>query len=323
MNGRGKLEIVAPGDYPRQIQGSPQTERLAPYGDVTLFTDVAPTMEEQIERVRGAQVILNTRSSSRWPGDALRQLPELRVISVCAVGTDNIDLNVASELGIAVCNLPGWTAPVVAEHTIALMFAAAKRAAFHTAELKAGRWKIEEAVYLKGKTLGVIGTGTIGGLVAETARALGMRVIAWTFNPSRQRAEELGVEYVDLEDLLRESDVVTLHPRLTDQTRGMLGRGEFKMMKPGAILVNCGRGQMVDTAALVDALNSGHLGGAALDVFDPEPLPADHPLLACRQVVLTPHMADQTPEGLELLNKGVVENVIAFLEGRPQNLVQP
>ena len=148
-----------------------------------------------------------------------------------------------------------------------------------------------------------------------------MRCLAWTYNPSPQRAAELGVEFVELDQLLRESDVVSLHVRLSDESREMIGSRELALMKPGAILINAGRGELVATDALVDSLNSGHLAGAGLDVFDNEPLPHDHPILTCEQVVLTPHIADQTPEGIELLNEGAVSNVIAFLDGRPQNVV--
>ena len=315
------IGFVVPGDDPPQLQGSSHLDRLAPYGEVELFTDLSANMDEQMERVRGAQVILNTRGSVKWPAEALRALPELRMISVCSIGTDNIDVAVASELGIVVSNQPGRTAGVVAEHTIGLMFAVAKLAAFQTTELRAGRWGRAEAILLQGKTLGVIGTGNIGREVARLGNALGMKVIAWTFSPSAGRARDIGVEFVELDDLFRRSDVVTPHLRLTDDTRGMIGRHEIGLMKPGSVLVNCGRGELVDTSALVEALNSGHLAGAALDVFDVEPLPPDHPILSCEQVVLTPHMADQTPEGIELLNEGVVDNAIAFLEGRPQNVV--
>ena len=126
---------------------------------------------------------------------------------------------------------------------------------------------------------------------------------------------------MDLDELLRRADVVSLHVRLSDESRGMIGRRELALMKEGAILINGARGEIVDTQALVEALNSGHLAGAGLDVFDQEPLPPDHPILSCEQVVLTPHMADQTPEGIEALNEGAVDNVIAFIEGRPRNVV--
>jgi D-3-phosphoglycerate dehydrogenase len=201
------------------------------------------------------------------------------------------------------------------------MLAAAQRAHIQTAELKAGRWTGMDNVYLRGKTLGVIGTGAIGSAMARLGAAIGMDVIAWTFAPTPARAAELGVRYVALDELLRTADVVSLHVRLTPESRGLLGPGELALMKPGAILVNTARGPVVDTEALVAALHAGRIGGAALDVFDTEPLPPGHPLLACQQVVLTPHNADQTPEGMDLLNAGVVDNVIAFLEGRPQNVV--
>ena len=148
-----------------------------------------------------------------------------------------------------------------------------------------------------------------------------MEVIAWTFHPSSDRAKKLGVRFVELDTLLKTADVVSLHVALTDDTREMIGKTELEKMKTGALLLNGARGAVVDTDALVDALNSGHVGGAGIDVYEEEPTPPDHPLLACEQVVLTPHCADMTPEGVDLLNSGAVENVIAFLEGQTQNAV--
>ena len=155
----------------------------------------------------------------------------------------------------------------------------------------------------------------------RSGRGLGMRVVAWTFHPSDERAATLGVEYMKLDQLLRESDVVSLHLKLTPDSQDMIGRRELELMKPGALLVNTGRGGLLDTAALIVALRSGHLAGAALDVYTTEPISPDDPLLECDQVILTPHNADQTPEGMDLLNEGVTDNVLAFLEGRPQNVV--
>ena len=318
-----RLKIVVPGDAPPQVQGSSHLDRLEPYGDLTLYTDRPATMDEQLARVEGAQVIINTRGAVKWFRDALEQLPDLRLIATCSIGTDMVDLEAAKERGVVVCNQPGKIAPYVAEHIIGLMFAAAKRAAFQTAELKAGRWGLRQNIYLQGKTIGVIGTGNTGAEVARIANTLGMRVIAWTYNPSPERAAAMGVEFVELDDLLRESDVVSIQVRLSDDSREMLGQREFGLMKSGAIFVNGGRGELVNTGALVEALNSGHLAGAGLDVFDQEPLPPDHPILSCEQVVLTPHIADQTPEGVESLNEGCVTNVIAFLEGSPQNVANP
>ena len=317
------MKFVVPGDHPPQIQGSAHLERLKPHGDVVVYTDRPSTMEEQLERVRGAQVIMNTRGAVKWPREALKALPDLRMIATCSIGTDMIDVEAASELGIVVSNQPGKIAPIVAEHIIGLMFAVAKRVGFQTAELKGGRWTLIQNVFLQGKTLGLIGTGNVGREVARLANALGMRVIAWTFNPSPERAVELRVEYVELDDLLRESDVVSIQVRLGDDSRGMIGRRELGLMKRGALFINCGRGELVDTDALVESLNSGHLAGAGVDVYDVEPLPPSHPILSCQQVVLTPHIADQTPEGVESLNEGAVTNVLAFLEGKPRNVVTP
>ena len=321
MAAKKRLTFVVPGDDPVQIQGSPHLDRLQPYGEVVLFPDRPVTADEKVRRAKDADVIINTRGAVTWPSEALRELPKLRMITTCSIGTDSIDVAAATGLGIVVCNQPGRTAGVVAEHILGLMFAVAKRAAFQTAELKAGRWTRMENMYLRGKTLGIVGTGNVGSELAQLANALGMDVVAWTFHPTVDRAEKLRVRFVSLDELLRRSDFVSLNVRLSDETRGIIGERELNLMKVGALLVNGGRGALVDDAALVDALDSGHLAGAALDVYDVEPLPPDHPILSCAQVVLTPHMADQTPEGIELLNEGSVDNVIAWLAGRPQNVV--
>ena len=321
MNTAERLKIVVPGDNPPQIQGSPHLERLEPYGDVTLHTDRPETLEQKINRAADADILMNTRGIVTWPAEALRELSKLRMITTCSIGTDMIDLEVAKELGIVVSNQPGRTAPVVAEHAFGLMFAVAKRAAFMTASVKVGEWPRLDSFYLQGKTLGIVGTGNIGAEMARLGRAVGMNVIAWTFNPSPDRATELGVRYVERDELLKTADVVSIHVKLTDDSRHLIGKAEFEQMKQNALLINCARGEVVDTDALVEALNSGHLGGAGIDVYDEEPPSANHPLLNCEHVVLTPHCADMTPEGVELLNEGAVDNVIAFLEGHPKNVV--
>ena len=316
-----RLKVVVPGDNPPQIQESPHLDRLAPYADVVLYANHCTSAEEKLERADDAEIIINSRGMVTWPAEVLHQLPRLRLISTCSIGTDMIDLEAAKERGITVSNQPGRTAPVVAEHAFGLMFAIAKRAAFFTESMRAGRWPRMDHVYLHGKTLGIIGTGNIGAEMARLGSAIGMNVIAWTYNPSLERAEQLGVKFVSLDELLCTADVVSIHAKLTDDSRGLIGKQQFESMKPNSLLVNVARGPIVDTNALVDALHCGHLAGAAIDVFDQEPIPADHPLLGCEQVVLTPHCADMTPEGVDLLNEGAVDNVIAFLQGRPQNVV--
>tara|TARA_B100001250_G_scaffold110675_1_gene93408 strand:+ start:1566 stop:2531 length:966 start_codon:yes stop_codon:yes gene_type:complete len=315
------LRIVIPGDDPIQIGGSPHLERLKIHGDVVVYDKRPENKEEQIERVKDAQIIINSRGVVTWREEHFQHLPDLSMIATCSIGTDMIDLASAKKRGIVVSNQPGRTAPVVAEHMFGLMFSLAKRAHFQTSELKNGRWTRQMNVMLQKKVLGIIGTGAIGAEMARLGRAIGMEVVAWTFNPSLRRAEELGVRFVDLEELLQLSDVVSLHVKLTPDSHHLISVDELKKMKKTALLLNGARGDVLDLDALCKCLNAGDLSGAGLDVFPEEPLPPNHPILACDQIVLTPHAADQTPEGVELLNGGAVENVLSFIQGDPKNNV--
>ncbi len=316
-----RLKIVVPGDDPPQIQSSPHLERLAPYGDVVLYTDRPITSAEKVNRAKEADILINSRGMVNWTTPVLRQLPKLQMITTCSIGTDMIDLQVAKELGVVVCNQPGRTAPVVAEHAFGLMFALAKRTAFHTAETKAGRWNRIDNIFLRNKILGIVGTGNTGSEMIKLGQAIGMDVIAWTFHPSQEKADRLGIQYVSFEQLLQTADVISLHVKLTDESRHLIDKQELELMKQGALLINCARGEVVQTDALVEALNAGRLSGAGIDVYDQEPPPSDYPLLTCKQVILTPHCADMTPEGVDLLNQGAVNNIIAYLEGHPENIV--
>ena len=294
---------------------------LEAVADLNIFPTRANSFDVQIDRAQGATAIINSRSYLEWRSDAFDALPNLRFISVCGIGTDSIDLEAARERDITVSNIPGKTAPVVAEHAFGLMFAAAKRAAWYTEMTRKGEWVKRDGVFLGDKTIGIVGTGNIGAEMARICNAFGMNVIAYTFNPSDERARKLGVRFVELDELLAQSDVVTIHTKLTPESEKLIGAREIALMKSEAILVNVARGPIVDQEALVEALNSGHLSGAALDVFEDEPLPMGSAITQCEQVVLTPHIADMTPEGLDLLNQGVVENTLAFLKGAPQNVV--
>ena len=316
-----RVQILVPGDDPPQIVGSLQLQRLAPYGDVTLHEQSPGSKEEQIERARGFQVVINSRGAVTWREPELRALPDLKMITTCSIGTDMIDLDAARDLGIVVSNQPGRTAPVVAEHMLGLLFAVAKRAAFQTAEVREHRWTRRMNLTVQGKVLGIVGTGNIGAEMARLGACLGMEVIAWTYHPSPQRAAQMGVRFVELDELLATADFVSLHVALTDDSRHMIGAPQLVRMKPDAVLLNGARGPVVDLDALAAALDAGKLAGAGLDVFPDEPFTDDHPIKHCEQVVLTPHAADQSPEGVELLNSGAVDNVIAFLEGKPQNNV--
>ena len=316
-----RVKILVPGDDPRQIAGSPQLARLEPFGDVTLHLDRPEDTAAKISRATGFDIIINTRGVVEWREPELRALPGLKMLTTCSIGTDMIDLVAARDLGIVVSNQPGRTAPVVAEHMFGLLFTVAKRAAFQTAQIRDRQWVRRMNLTVQGKVLGIVGTGNIGAQMARLGRAMGMQVIAWTFHPSEGRARELGVRFVELDQLLAEADFVSLHVALTDDTRHLVDRRELMRMKPDAVLLNGARGGVVNLDALAQVLQEGHLGGAGLDVFPDEPFVERHPITDCEQVVLTPHAADQTPEGVELLNEGAVDNVIAFIEDRPQNNV--
>ena len=264
---------------------------------------------------------MNTRGAVTWGEEEFAQLPDLKMITSCSIGTDMFDLEAAKAHGVIICNQPGRTAPVVAEHMFGLMLAVSKRVVYLTTETKKGGWPRIDNMMLQGRTLGIIGTGAIGAEMVRLARAIGMNVIAWTYNPSEKRAEELGVTFKSMDEVLSESDVISVHVKLTEDSRHMIGADQFAKMKPNSIFLNGARGAVVDTDALVSALNSGHLMGAGIDVFDEEPTPPNHPLFACEHAILTPHCADMTPEGVDLLNGGAVDNVIAYLDGHPQNRV--
>jgi phosphoglycerate dehydrogenase-like enzyme len=238
-----------------------------------------------------------------------------------SAATDNVDLAACRARGIAVTNTPGVNAHAVAEHTLALMLAVTRRIPAMDRDVRGGQWPRGLLVQLEGKTLGLIGLGAIGSRVAALARPFGMRLLATTWGPDGGRAAALGARPVPVETLLGESDVVSLHLRLSDETRGYLGRERLDLMRPTAFLINTARGALVDRAALVDALRAGRLGGAALDVFHEEPVPADDPLLALPNVVLTPHNAGMTREVIDAGLLRAVENIELFRLGTPRDVV--
>ena len=271
--------------------------------------------------MRDADIIIKSRGIVTWGAEEFAALPRLQMLTTCSIGVDSIDLAAARSYGKTVCNVPLATVPMVAEHLFGLMLAVAKQAALQTAEIKAGRWNKPYNVYLRGKTLGIVGTGNIGAELVRLGKAIGMEVIAWTFNPSSERATRLGIEFVELEELMARADVVSLNVKLTPDTRHLISERELGLMKNSAILINGARGRVVDEEALCRVLDAGKLYGVGLDVFPEEPVPSDASILAYDRVVMTPHAADQTPEAMDAVNSAAVENVAAYLAGRPTNIV--
>ncbi|GAA6119183.1 hydroxyacid dehydrogenase [Acidovorax sp. FG27] len=248
----------------------------------------------------------------------LASCPTLRIVCKHGVGVSNIDVAAASALGIPVCVTPGANAQSVAEMTWGLIFAAARRIAWMDGELRAGRWsRAQDGLQLQGRTLGLVGLGDVGQRVARVALALGMPVVA--FDPGLHAAPA-GLQAVRLvpavDDVVRAADVLSLHVPLNAATRGLMDAGRIARMPRGAVLINTARGEVVDEAALVDALRSGHLFAAGLDTMAAEPLPADSPLLSLPQVVLSPHVGGSTPAALDAMASGAARTVLAALAQR-------
>jgi D-3-phosphoglycerate dehydrogenase len=256
-----------------------------------------------------------------WNASEFALAPRLRVISRVGVGYDNVVVADATAAGVVVCNTPQAPTVSTAEHTVALLLAVTKHLPRHVARARAGLAgeRVGVALELDGRTLGIVGMGRIAARVAAAAQALGMRVIAT--DPMITASPVPGVELVDLDDLLARSDVVSLHAPASAATYHMFDAGAIAKMRPGSYLVNCARGALVDHAALLSALESGHLAGAGLDVTEPEPLPAGHPLLDRTDVVVTPHIASASVAGRRRLYEHSIDNALAVLEGRPADIV--
>jgi D-3-phosphoglycerate dehydrogenase len=262
--------------------------------------DVAGNPAELDKAIAGAHALI-VRSETRVTASLMARAPNLRVVARAGTGVDTIDVPAATRRGIAVMNTPGANTVSAGEHAMGLLLGLVRRIPDAAAAMKAGQWdrKRFEGTELRGKTIGVIGLGRIGAHVAQLARAFGMQVVGHDPYLPPERAAELHVRLLSIEQLLRAADVVTLHVALTDQTHHLIDATRLKLMKPTAVLINTARGELVDEAALGDAIKEKRIGGAAIDVFATEPLPADSPLRSLDRMILTPHLAASTAEAQE------------------------
>ncbi|MGQ0550943.1 MAG: phosphoglycerate dehydrogenase [Armatimonadota bacterium] len=301
--------VVADGLDPEGLR------RLETEADVAVYSglDESPLLAALVE----ADAVI-VRSRSHLTARVLASAPMLRVAARAGVGTDNIDVEAATRRGILVLNTPESSTTSAAEHTMAMLLALARRIPGAHASVARGEWTRDAFVgsELHGKTLGVVGLGKIGAEVARRAQAFGMHVRAHDPYISQDRAARLGIDLMELDQVLSAGDIVTLHIPLTARTRHLLGAAQMRTMKAGALLVNCARGGLVDETALLDALNDGSLGGAALDVFEHEP-PVAPALVQHPNVVVTPHLAASTHEAQRSVAVDVAEQVLAALKGHP------
>ena len=290
--------------------------------------DLPPSNQQLAELLAGADGAVTLLTDAITP-EVLDREPGLKVVSNFAVGYDNIDVPAATERGVAVCNTPGVLTETTADLAFALLMAAARRVVEGADYVRAGNWKTWGPTLLMGQdvsgaTLGIIGFGRIGQEMAKRARGFDMEILAFDTQPNRSAAETLGATYVELDDLLRRSDFVTLHCILSDETHHLISERELGLMKKTAVLVNAARGPVVDTDALVSALRDRTIFAAGLDVTDPEPLPADHPLVALPNCLVVPHIASASVATRNEMALIAAENCLAVLAGRaPHACVNP
>ena len=283
--------------------------------------DLPPNPAELAALLRGCVGAL-TMVTDRIDAALLDAVPGLRVIGTFAVGYDNIDVAAATARGVAICNTPGVLTEATADAAFSLLLAAARRIPEGIAYVRDGEWRAWRPMILLGRdihaaTLGIVGLGRIGRAVARRARGFEMRVLYHGRERQPDAERDLDVEYVPLDELLAASNFVTLHCALTPATRHLIGAREFGIMRPDAILINAARGPVVDTDALVVALRDGQIGGAALDVTDPEPLPADHPLIGLPNAIVVPHTASSTVATRDRMADLAARNILAVLGGTP------
>jgi D-3-phosphoglycerate dehydrogenase / 2-oxoglutarate reductase len=316
--------VIVPDDIGGAFRSSPNIERVRAVGSLEIH-GARPGGEAELgERIRRATVVLSFRPAfTRFPKAVLDCAAGLKLVCISGTGVEDVDVGHATARGIAIANVPGPSNRAVAEHCLALLFAVARAVPAQDRAIRAGEWKAVQGIELGGKTLGIVGVSGISSELAPLARALGMKVISWSRNNDPARAAAIGAEAVDLDRLLAAADVISLHVRLNDATRRMIGAAQLARMKRGAILINTARGGVIDEAALVDALNRGHIAGAGLDVFAQEPLPPGHPFRTVENVVMTPVSAWSTVDASARMINQSIENVVQFLRGTPVNVVNP
>jgi phosphoglycerate dehydrogenase-like enzyme len=283
---------------------------------VTTFREPFASRDALVSALADVSIVIAMRERTAFPREVFEKLPALQLLVTTGMANASIDVAAATDHGVTVCGTPG--SPTAApELTWALLLAAARHLPAEENSLRAGTWQSTVGFELAGKTLGIVGLGKIGRRVAGYGQAFGMEVLAWSQNLTAAAAEEAGARLVSKEELFRASDVVTLHLRLSPRSENTVGEAELRLLGPEGILVNTARGPLVDQDALIRALSQGWIRGAALDVFDEEPLPAGHPLLAAPNTVLSPHLGYVTQESYREFYGGAFEDVTAWLAGSP------
>jgi phosphoglycerate dehydrogenase-like enzyme len=309
-------KIAILDDYQRVALGMADWSALDGRAEITVFHDHLADPAEVVDRLLPFDIVCAMRERTPLTRALLAQLPRLKLICSTAPRNASIDLAAAKEQGIVVCGT-GYTSHGASEATWALILGLVRNVPAEAAALRAGGWQTAVGGDLDGRTIGMVGLGNLGRRVCAVARAFGMNAIAWSQNLTADKAEAAGARLVAKDELFRQADLVTIHLVLGARTRGIVTAREIGLMKPTAYLVNTSRGPLVDEAALIDALEHRRIAGAALDVFDVEPLPAGHPFRTLDNVVATPHIGFVTRQTYEIFYRDTVENIVAWLAGNP------
>ena len=294
---------------------------VAPDLDIKVINHHLGGASQVIEAVRDAEIVCLMRERTPFPREVIEALPNLKLLVTTGMYNASVDLAAALSRGVVISGTKSLGHPT-SELTMGLILDLARNIGFEQTQMKNGApWQTTIGIDLLGRTLGLVGLGKLGARVARYAQAFDMKVLAWSQNLTRERCKEVGVTDASKEDLFSQSDFISIHLVLSERTRGLVGAAEFVRMKPTAFLINTSRGPIVDEAALLDALNSRRIGGAALDVYDVEPLPVDHPLRRAPNTVLTPHLGYVTQDNLRTFYGEIVEDIRAWLDGKPIRLV--
>jgi phosphoglycerate dehydrogenase-like enzyme len=307
-------------DYQNVAERSADWSALSADVEVTFFHDHLDDPDRLVARLAPFEVIGIMRERTPFPGTLLERLPNLRLLITTGPRNASVDVAAAQRLGVTVCGTRS-SGHATAELAIALILALARGLPAETASMRAGGWQVGLGRDLAGTTLGVIGLGRLGSRIAKLGQAFGMTTIAWSQNLTEAAAAEHGVRRVEKAELFRSADFVSVHVQLSARTRGLIGVGELALMKPDAYLVNTSRGPIVDEDALADALEARRIAGAALDVYDREPLPSDHRLRRTANFLLTPHIGYVTRETYAVFYADMVEGIAAFLGGHPLRVI--
>ncbi|MDH3445010.1 MAG: D-2-hydroxyacid dehydrogenase family protein [Deltaproteobacteria bacterium] len=318
-----RMRVAILDDFEKIADTVPAYEKLTARTDVTLLRQRLDTSEKIVDALRNFDILLLMRERTRFSAKEYSQLPNLKFISQTGRTSVHLDLAAATRLGIAVSGTAGDSGTTTKELTIGLILALLRKIPQINQRMREEVWPAIPGRTLEGKTIGVLGFGRIGREIARTLKIFNTRVLAYSRTLTAETAAEVGAECASKEDLLQNSDIVTIHVPLNANTRGIIGEREFTLMKPGALLVNTARGPIVSETAMLKALGSGRLAGVGLDVFDIEPLPLDHPLRRFDNAILMSHRGYATEEILGERYEQAMENILKFTDGKPLNLLNP